>query len=443
MKEKRTFAWFGIVFLAAVLAGVFVHVLELRLTKGDVYPHYASWRTDPLGASGLYESIGRLPGVTVSRNLEPLTRIGSLEGDAALFVLGVPRTEFDRLRIPDDSPVLQAIEERGTRLVITIDPQIVPLERQTTFSEDEEDWIERRNRLREERKEDDGPGGEEDEAGNEEDAAKPSSDEEEIEQEKTRSLGPTLGSRFGLAMARIDTYERPEAGWDAKPGPGKGSRLPRGIPVWKSPYRFEIDRKQRDDWRVVAAVEGEPVVVEREIGEGSLVLSTDSYFASNEALFGGGDSEFLLWLMGDKRRIVFDETLHGSQETGSMMKTLRSFRLHGFLIGAIVFILLWAWRSGTSLTPGDESIERGLIAGGGTVSGENSNAGLIQLLRRSIPGSELIDNCVRTWEQTGGADLPEEKRRKLNELLERHRREPESLKPVEAYGEISALLKKR
>ena len=76
---KRTLAWVGLIFLASIFLSVFVGVLQMRITKGDAYPHYATYRTDPLGASGLYEAFGKIPGVSAQRNLQSLMKIDSLD----------------------------------------------------------------------------------------------------------------------------------------------------------------------------------------------------------------------------------------------------------------------------------------------------------------------------------------------------------------------------
>ena len=141
---KRTLAWVGIIFLGGIFAAVFINVLEMRIGKGDVFPHYSSYRTDPLGASGLYEAFGRLPGMTVMQNQESLMQIDSLDGDTALFLLGVPKGQFFQLRIPDDSPVLEAIEKRGARLILTVNPERVPDKHINTLTRDEEEWMDER-----------------------------------------------------------------------------------------------------------------------------------------------------------------------------------------------------------------------------------------------------------------------------------------------------------
>src|SRR5437667_8552085 len=54
--------------LGAALTFGIVQLFELRFEVGDVYPEYSSLRSDPLGAMALYESLERLPGLSVRRD---------------------------------------------------------------------------------------------------------------------------------------------------------------------------------------------------------------------------------------------------------------------------------------------------------------------------------------------------------------------------------------
>lgn len=446
MIGKSTLAWVGIILLGAIFVAVFANVLEMRLTKGDVYPHYATFRTDPLGSSGLYEAFGKIPGLSVEQNVESLMKVEGLDGETALFLLGVPRSQYPKLRVPDDSPVLEAVEKKGARLILTIDPQSVPGTHINTLSDDEEEWLEKRRRDREELREKVRDAREPNPDRIEKKDEKPKDKKEtpeqtkaKIELDKIAEIGPRLEHRFGISIADVKKFDRPDEGWEAIPEVASLS----AIPLWKSQYRFEFDSDSKDKWNVIATVEGEPVVAERKLGKGSIVLASDSYFASNEALFNGGDSEFLLWLTGNRNRLVFDETMHGTEEKIGAIKLLRQNRLHGVLVGILVFVALWAWKSAGSLAPGDEGVERGLIEPGGTVSGEDSKSGMVRLLQRSIPTKELIQNCLTTWKASQVTDLSAEKNRELGELLNSHQSDHRRISALSTYQKISHILKRR
>ena len=71
-------------------------------------------------------------------------------------------------------------------------------------------------------------------------------------------------------------------------------------------------------WRTIYARGTNPVVVERKFGSGTVVLATDSYFLSNEALRKERHAELLAWLVGPGRAVVFDEAHFGIVETSGV-----------------------------------------------------------------------------------------------------------------------------
>ena len=171
--------------------------------------------------------------------------------------------------------------------------------------------------------------------------------------------GPRLTAKFGFEITNEDAFTRPEEGWETIPGKTVAGVLPAEMPLWRSQDRFEA---VAPGWQSAVLVDGKAVVLEQTYGKGTVVLASDTYFVSNEALHFGAEPDFLLWLLGGKTKIVFDETIHGTSETGGAMKLIRRYRAHGVFFGLIVFLVLWAWRSASPLVPGSEELERGLAA---------------------------------------------------------------------------------
>lgn len=437
----------GLILLGVGFAFAFVRVLELRFSSEELYPYYASHRDDPLGASALHESLDRLEGVSAERNFTALTQISTLDGDSALFLIGLPRTSYGDLRAKDDSPVLRAVKEEGARLVITLNPELVPAMFAPKASSEEEDWLERRRALREKRKEElrKGTGEKDGEQGEEGESEEVSSgDLDELETRMEAALGPRLSDFLGAEVADVEKFERPDRGWRTRPGRTLSEEgMPANTPNWRSQYRFG---DLAEEWReaVVVGKGKSPVVIERKLGRGSVVLATDSYFASNEALhFEGGDNaDFLLWLTGGKSRVIFDETIHGSTVSGGAMKLIRKLRLHGFFYGLLVFVALWAWRSASSLAPGDEAIERGLVSGA-AVSGERSESGFVRLLRRSLPAGELIGQCVNLHRESTRTPPVGKVASEIEAAVEKNRERPREFPPAAAYRRIAEILRKR
>jgi hypothetical protein len=491
MRTKSIATKAGLVLLGVFLVAGFLEVLEKRFAEGGIYPHYASVRSDPLGTSVLYETLDRIESLEVSRNVTDLNTIRGLDGESAILLLGYPRDGFDDIRAPDSSPVMKAVEE-GARLVLTINPGLVPEVYRPGLSELEEDWIERRRRIREERarreageksKGDPSPepeanGGkesrdpavkptpaEETPPGNDPDKprtetaeesksenreetkdvtkeeTKDEKEERRIEEEMNAVLGPRLIEKLGFEVGNPVAYTRPEEGWETGPGEtASGAPVPAELPLWRSQYRFEPEDAS---WKAVLTVEGKPVLIERSYGKGSVVLATDSYFTSNESLHLGGEPDLILWLLGGKRKIVFDETIHGTVETGGAMKLVRRYRAHGFFLGLVGFLILWAWRSASPLVPGNDALDRGIVGTGGAVMGEATGSGLVRLLRRSIPATGLISRCVDLWSHSTTADAPEKVRAAIAAIVERHQSDPRRFGAAEAYRAIAELLRKR
>lgn len=425
----------GLVLLGVVLMTGFYMVLERRFLEGGLYPHYASHRSDPLGTSVFYETLERLGTWEVSRNRKPLDTRKDLDGETAILLLGYPREDFLDLRVPADSEMLRAVDA-GARLVITLNPDFVPEVYQPSVSEEEEEWLEERRRIREERLRRSLAGEDE-----EEEKEKKESEEENLEREMADLFGARFTTRTGFTFATLEGFERPEGGWETVPGETLAPEgVPAELPYWRSQFRFEL----RDPaWKAVALVGEDPVVIERRWGRGSLVVTTDSYFVSNESLHFGGEPGFLLWLLGDKKKVVFDETVHGTSESGGAMKLIRRHRAHGVFFGLFVFLILWAWRSASSLVPGNEDLEGGIVSAGGAVAGEETGSGFIRLLRRSVLPSELIPRCVEVWKGTLSAELPAETADKIDRLVADHRRDPKRHGIVETYAAISEQLRKR
>jgi hypothetical protein len=455
-----------LILLAALLVVGFAEVLEKRYASGGTYPHYASFRSDPLGTSALLETLQGIAGLQVKQNTTNLQRISGLSERSGILLLGFPRDDLEDLRAPDDSPVIKAVME-GARLVLTINPGLVPEQYRRRASDEEEDWLDRRRQLKEKREEsarkgdedkaesaDAEPSSEEaekkvdnktEEKKLKKEAADKNAEEKELEEEMTESLGPPLVTKLGFSVIVPDQFARPEEGWETKPGDGatdEGATFGEGStqPAWFSQFRFA---SLHPDWRTILDVDGEPVVVERALGKGSVVLASDSYFVSNEALHAGAAPPFLVWMLGGKTEITFDETIHGSTESGGAMKLLRRYRLHGFFWGLLVVVGLWAWRSGSTLAPGSEELERGLVGAGGRVAGQEQGSGLIGLLRRSIPRDALLDQCLEASLHGQGSAWTETKKKQIAAAVHEHKQDPRRAGLVKVYQSITAILRRR
>jgi len=124
--------------LAALLPACFlwgvVSLFNRQFAAGEIYPQFSSMRTDRAGTKLLYDSLAKLPGVTVERNLLPMEFLP--RDGATLLLLGVDPMQVNW----NDDMLLQSVDQiasRGNRIVLAMyaDPERVrpeDLERRET-----------------------------------------------------------------------------------------------------------------------------------------------------------------------------------------------------------------------------------------------------------------------------------------------------------------------
>ena len=433
--NRRRTRWtlVGLVLLFLILALVFSGVLKMRLSSGDIYPHYSSLRSDPLGTKALYESLQRMPGVAVERNFRTASNIEGVDQSATVLLLGVPRASLVWLDIGEEDALLKSVAG-GARLVIAVNPGLVP----RTGKAAEAEWWRRHQRIRKAQRESG-------EVGRELTAEERKEIIDELRREKREGieaedveLFENLISHLGARVVIPESFDRPDDGWEIE---ASGS-LPGALPDWFSQCRLD---KLGPEWRVLATISrtGEPVIAERAYGKGTVVLASDAYFASNEALWAGASSEFLLWLMGDKGRVIFDESIHGARRSSNVAQWMLRHRLHGVVFGLLLVAGLFAWRSGSSLVPKRADLDSG-SDDGNVVMGEGIESGLAKLLRRSVEPSSLLARCVALWRESTALGRGTSRRRSDSETA----REIDSVvgsggDPVASYREIVEILQRR
>jgi hypothetical protein len=84
-----------------------------QFAAGDFYPEYSSLRTDAKGAKLLFDSLSRVPGMSVTRNYLPLEYV---PGKAAVLLLGNSLDSVDR----DFLEKAEALAWRGDRVVVAL-----------------------------------------------------------------------------------------------------------------------------------------------------------------------------------------------------------------------------------------------------------------------------------------------------------------------------------
>ncbi len=131
-------------------------------------------------------------------------------------------------------------------------------------------------------------------------------------------------------------------------------------------------------------------MIERRLGKGSLVLCADSFFISNEALRSERQPQLLVWLLGHNSKIIFDEAHFGNYKQPSVAALLRHYRFHRVLWVLAVMALLFVWKNAVYFVPPRKD---DVPSGADVVSDKDYTRGLIAMLRRNIPGNEILQVC--------------------------------------------------
>ncbi len=353
---RKVLPTLAVIAIAGVSVWVVAHVFRIRFATGGDHPRLSTLSAQPQGARACFEALDGLPSIVADRNFLPLDRFKERAGTTLVFA-GANGAFFG----PDSVKNFELVEgwmHEGLDIVAALDARSVPAVIGTANAKDP--W--ERTRL------DFGPveGG----------------DDEEDER-----VLPTERWNFSFDHAGATSEEETH---------GSSVTLPHraGVrtPAWFSEWRWKTDHA---DWATLATVDVAPVIVRRSFGAGSLTLCTDATFLTNEALWRAPRPGFVLWLLGQKPRVVFDETLHGSAHDPGIMHILRENKLLGFFVGAAVLLGLLVWRSATTLAP----VHPTLVDGGvrGVSGGAASQAGMANLFSQAIKPAALLRTCFTEW----------------------------------------------
>jgi hypothetical protein len=390
----------GVAFL--LVAGL-VQLHRLRFQAGDIFPAYSTLRADPVGAKALYESLDRLPGVTAARGLRPLPKLEVEPGSTVLY-LGDRLDSYEYMP-PQFTKALDTLMAQGGRLVITLAPRDRP-----AYEEEEEE--EEPAAIEGEGK--DGAEGEEE--------AKSEDEEKHICKAGRGRKGCPGGGACGIPKdwTRIAAWLDLEVldGEHAFHGVARRTdAAPANLPDALPCHTLRYLASSNGTWRVLYTREEQPVVMERAIGSGTVVLSALSYVVSNEALRNERHPAFLAWLIGDTTRAVFDETHHGIEHRLSMMTLARAYGFEYVLLALAGVAVLFIWKQSVGLLPPVTDSGR---TDTDVAEGRGSTAGMVNLLRRSVPRDQVIDQILVACRREH-RDAPEETVRRIDRLEELHR----------------------
>jgi hypothetical protein len=404
---------FIIVLLLACLvlfaAGLY-QIFQLRFESGDVYPEYSSLRSDPLGTMALCESLERIPGISVRRDYSANNHLPPGRETTYLH-LAAHTYEWSWI----DEELIKEIEgfvTGGGRLAISFYPENTKPFR---WSNDVE----------------------------EEDLPKKSSDEK-AEKKPGKQLSKKKASKKAREMLRRISFKE-RWGLDfafLAPGDGGSQAINESalsLPETLAWHGGIIFTNLPSTWRVIYSRAGHPVVIERKFGTGTVVMATDSYFLSNEALLKDRHPDLLSWWIGSSQSVIFDEAHLGVVDNPGVAALMRKYRLHGLMVGLILLAALFIWKNAARLVPAYPDDARAEF-----VEGKDSAGGFVNLLRRNIAPSQIVDLCFTEWKKSighGNKQL-EAKGAQIQTMVDaENARSKLNRDPVALYRDICALLK--
>lgn len=399
-----------------------VTLFTMRFEKGDVYPVYSSLRTDPLGTKVFYESLNALKGISTTRNYRAVSQLDDHQ-QATIFYFGA---HSGLLHSMDKGDVegLETMIAKGSRFVIMLYPAQTVRCQETAGD---------RKETKDKQKSKD---------------AKNSDDTDDKDDRKSNEnrceyirCPVSLLDRWGFHIAFQEQFERGDHAQKDQDSLGAVTdNLPESV-SWNSALYFD---KVNETWNQVYTLKENPVLIERAYGRGKIVIATDTYLVSNEALLKERYPQLLSWFVGNNDTVIFDETHFGIRENPGIAALARKYRLHGLFVGILVLGILFIWKNSFSLVPARDvsatDNEDDLLVGKDYVTG------FVSLLRKNIASPDILKVCFREWkrsfpqrEKEGGEDL-----KLVQAIIESHeKRTTKQQDIVQDYKKINKILGER
>ena len=462
-------------FIVATVLFLFAmgHLFVLYNESADIYPPYSSLRSDPLGTRVFYEGLATVAEGSQSRYFETLDKLP--EGrDTTLFLFGAAASR-------DPRPLVERVEQfvgEGGRIVIAFYPVVSASHKDEKPPSDQakppsvkETPSPEGAPLPEAPPSPEGPPSGEEPGTKEETAPTPEAqpaipphedapaaktprDKKEDPKKKAERPGAEendsvlIDERWGFRTAYTALPGKEAA--TAKRHAALAT-LPETLPWHSSAYFADLT----SPWEIVYAIDERAVVIQRKWGNGAIVLCSDSYLTSNEAMVRDRHPNFLAWLAGSSKRVLFDESHFGLVEQSTFLSLMHRYHMTGILIALLLVVVVAAWWSVSSLLPKRTDAEE---AEAQYVGGRDDITALVNLLQRSVTPREVVAVCLAEWKRDfqheGGVEDPlREKLKRVQAIVDRAdrekgrmtlgRREPAGQSPDALYREICGILAER
>jgi hypothetical protein len=370
MAKDRLIAFILIGLMAAIFVVVGVQMFKIRAEVNGVYPEYSSFRADPKGYRILFETLSILPSIHVKRSEQPLRELPSGNGKI-LVVTGLLPSGWR----PEETKIFNNWMTNGGTLLVA-------------FSSRQFDSNEEKGRR---------------------DAVPPEDKWLRGEVAKVESWGIRI---FWSKQSLVTQLQ---------------SNLFADQSSWAGHLNIE---PTNSDWKVLAKARDLPVVLQRSFGAGKLVLLADSFPLSNIALAAHRNAALVSWLFPQHSTVIFDETHFGIVEHPGIIGLARKYGLGGAFVAVLGLAVLYLWASRYSLRP----VRRVRADAEPAVRGAGGNEIFTNLLRRTLPATDLCAICLQIWKQKGPSNSVKQAR--LENLINSL---PPTTSQVERYNQIVKL----
>ncbi len=299
----------------------------------DAFPGYSSHLPNPKGTKVLHNSIARIPGFEIQRNYRPYAELAG-GPDKLLIMSGLSSW---RQSLPfhileeEHAAGLSGFVQSGGTILMAYTPWLPSLEGADDESADEPE---------------------------KEEPAEGEDDQDDDEQDE-----PPRGILHAVAKGEMTSGEFKPFGWNS---------------------RYALDLPE-SGWHVHQYIGEHPAIASIPHGEGNLIVCADSYFISNEAMLEP-PLDFIQWMTGEKRVIIFDEWSKGVRDNRSILYLLRKHKLIGFLVSLVIAAVLLFWHNSSSV------LEKAVSPQASGVEQHETSA-TAALLRRDVPTSAVLDTC--------------------------------------------------
>ncbi len=369
-------------------------LFRLRLAHGDVFPEYSSLRSDPLGLRVLHDSLAQLPALRVERRFKPLDTLETAP-PRTIVIAGIWPRGWDRVTRRQFEALDDAVKS-GSRLVIAFrakqagrddeDEEATARDFAPARSPKKKDTNDKKSDAKKK------PEKSADKKGKGKDDPEEKDPEEDAWEKQFKVDYVDLEQRWGVAVKERFLMER--AGNVALRGnDGRAAGLPLEVP-WRSDQYFKPAADAA--WRTLYKRASEPVLIERSRGRGTIVLASDAYFLSNEALQHDRAAPLLAWIIGPNANVVFDEAHLGVVVDPGVAALARRYGLSGAFFTLLLLAALFVWRRmALFVPPAPVTPELALSY--------HPAAGLEALLRRAVPADKVVTACTTEWAPTARA----------------------------------------